>query len=66
MIEKVIFRQRNQTRTTIAKFYRLIKSSRKEMLKESNFAPKLKPFLEKQIVDAFGIINVNLILKKMF
>ena len=59
LIEKVAFHQRNQTRTTLAKFYRLIKSSRKEILKESNSASKLKPFIEKQIIDAYRIINVK-------
>lgn len=58
LIEKVVLSQRRKTRSVIAKFYRLLKSSRKEILKDSNSVPKLKPFLEKQIVDAFNILNV--------
>ena len=59
LIEKVVFHQRRKVRSTLAKFYRLLKSSRKEISKDSNAVPKLKPFLEKQITDAFKVLNVN-------
>lgn len=58
LIEKVVLHQRKKIRSTLAKFYRLLKSTRKEVVKESNPVPKLKPFLEKQIADAFKVLNV--------
>ena len=59
LIQKVILKQREQTRGVLGKFYRLIKSSRKDLFKEASLVPKLKPFLEKQIIDAFRVITVR-------
>ena len=59
LIQKVLLHQRAQTRSVLGKFYRLLKSSRKEIFKEVSTVPKIKPFLEKQITDAFTVITVN-------
>ena len=57
-INKVVLDQRKQTRSTVGKFYRLLKAARKEVGKEINSGSRLKPFIERQINDAFKIIGV--------
>ena len=62
LIEQVVLNQRNNTRLKFAKLYRLLKSSRKELLRDPTSSPTLKSFLEKQMKDAFDILSVFLCL----
>ena len=62
LIEKVILRQRKKIRSTLAKFYRMVKITRKEVIGGLGRAQKLKPFLEKQILEAVKALNVTLTL----
>ena len=59
-IQAVVMQSRHRTRDIIGKFYRMLKASRRDVLQDMSQPLHAKPFIQRQISDAFDLLRVSL------